>query len=253
MKLRLMICAMAASSALFATDPMTSSVVYGVMGVADTASSNTVVGVPWVSATGDAVSLSNLVSAATLEANDTLYLYDTVNDQWCAYQLLASGVWNPLTTVKGNTLVNPPEADAKMLARGTGLILQRAHNTDPIYLCGRIGTGSATSSITAGTSPSNTVQTLFANGGAGDLDLNSAGVVGGAGDRIIVPQNGGMSIQYEYKNNKWGRYTKQSVTKTIGTRTITLNQDVWTEGCTIPAGTGAWYMSAGGSPTITWQ
>ncbi|MBO7686691.1 MAG: hypothetical protein J6V72_09915 [Kiritimatiellae bacterium] len=253
MKLRLMICAMAASAALFAADYVGDNPVYGVLGVTDTACSNTVVGVPWVSATGEDISLSNLVSAASLEANDILYLYDTATGQWCGYQLLASGVWDPLTTVKGNTIVNPPPADEKALARGTGMILQRAHNANPIYLCGRVGTGSATSSITAGTSPSNTVQTLFANAGASDLNLNTAGVVGGTGDRIIVPQNGGTSIQYEYKNNKWGRYTKQSVTKTIGSRTITLNQDVWTEGCTIPAGTGAWYMSAGGSPTITWQ
>ncbi len=252
MKLRLMICAMATSVALFATED-TLSAVYGVMAVEDTASCNTVVGVPWVSDSGADISLSNLVSAVTLEADDILYLYDTANDQWNGYQLLASGVWDPLTTVKGNTIVNPPAADEKTLARGAGMILQRAHNANPIYLCGRAGTGSATSSIAAGTSPSNTVQTLFANGGASDLNLNTANVAGGAGDRIIVPQNGGTSIQYEYKNNKWGRYTKQSVTKTIGSRTITLNQDVWTEGCTIPAGTGAWYMSAGGNPTITWQ
>ena len=59
MKLRLMICAMAAGTALFATDPTTSSVVYGVMGVSDTASSNTVVGVPWVNADAEAITLSS--------------------------------------------------------------------------------------------------------------------------------------------------------------------------------------------------
>ena len=250
MKLSVMICAMVAGAALFADD--VTSPTFGLIRVTDTASSNTVIGVPWKNIGDDGnVTLSNLVSTANLDAGDIVYLYE--GETWLGYQLSASGVWEALTTVNGTDVVSPQAADAKRLARGTGLIIQRAHNTNPIYLCGRLDTENASSTITAGTSPSDTVQTLFANGGTSDLDLNTASVVGGAGDRIIVPLNGGASIQYEYKNSKWGRYEKQSVTKTFGSRTITLNQDVWTEGCTIPVGTGAWYLSAGGSPTITWQ
>ena len=135
MKLRLMICAMAASTALFATDPTTSSVVYGVMGVSDTASSNTVVGVPWGNADAEAITLSNLVSTATLATGDIVYLYES--GTWKGYTLLASKVWDPMTTINGNEVVSPGSADAKTLSRGTGLIIQRASNTDPIYLCGR--------------------------------------------------------------------------------------------------------------------
>lgn len=251
MKLRVMICAMVAGAALFADD--VTSPTFGLIRVTDANSCNTVLGVPWKNISDDGnATLSNLVSTANLEAGDIVYLYE--DNTWCGYELSSGGAWEALTTVNGTTIVNPESADVKRLARGAGLIIQRAHNTNPIYLCGRLDTENASSStITAGTSPSNTVQTLFANGGTSDLDLNTASVVGGAGDRIIVPLNGGASIQYEYKNSKWGRYEKQSVTKTFGSRTITLNQDVWTEGCTIPVGTGAWYLSAGGSPTITWQ
>ena len=87
MKLRLMICTIAASTALFATDPTTSSVVYGVMGVADTSSSNTVVGVPWVNADAGAITLSNLVSTATLDTGDIIYLYEGTT--WYGYRLNA--------------------------------------------------------------------------------------------------------------------------------------------------------------------
>ena len=45
MKLRLMICVAAAGTALFAAE--VTSKTYGVLAVSDTATSNTVVGVPW--------------------------------------------------------------------------------------------------------------------------------------------------------------------------------------------------------------
>ena len=57
MKLRLMTCAMVASTALFALDPVISDNVYGVMRVSDTTTSNTVVAVPWVGVDGNAVAV----------------------------------------------------------------------------------------------------------------------------------------------------------------------------------------------------
>ena len=245
MKLRLMICAMVASASLFATTADSTSAIYGVMSVQDTASSNLVVGVPWVGFDGNSVSISNLVSAAN---GDVLYVYQDPN--WHAY-VFTDGKWVGSATVSSSGVTLDP-ADQKCVARGVGLLLQRRDKTKPIYLCGRVGDGTASSSIAAGTSGSS-VRTLFANGGASDLELNTANVEGVAGDRIIVPLDDGSSIQYEYKDGSWGTYTKQSVTKTVGKRIITVNQDVWTPGCTISAGKGAWYLSVGGNPTINWQ
>ena len=135
MKLRVMICAMVAGAALFADD--VTSPTFGLIRVTDTASSNTVIGVPWknISDNGNAT-LSNLVSTANLETGDIVYLYE--GETWLGYQLSAAGVWEALTTVNGTTIVNPESADVKRLARGTGLIIERAHNTNPIYLCGRL-------------------------------------------------------------------------------------------------------------------
>ena len=132
MKLRVMICAMAASASLFATD--NTSDTFGLVRVTDT-STNTVIGVPWVGATGSAISLSNLVSTATLSAGDVVYLYE--GETWKAYKLSANKVWEPYTTVGVGGTEGAPSADSKTLARGTGLVIQRASAADSIYLCGR--------------------------------------------------------------------------------------------------------------------
>lgn len=250
MKLRLMICAMAAGTALFATD--VTSAKHAVMAVSD-AATNTVIGVPWVkTGEGDVSSatVASLVSAASLSAGDVLYVYDNSSTSvWRAYTV-QNGEWVASQTITSSG-VTSVEPDVKEVALGSGMILQRSDPSKTIYLSGRVPTSAGNSAISAGTAET-AVRTLFANASAADVELNIKGVEGQAGDRIIVPQNGGASIQYEYKDGDWGTYTKQSVTKTIGSRTITTTKDVWTAGCTIPAGKGAWYLSVGGSPTITW-
>ena len=250
MKLRLMICAMAASTVLFADD--VTSATHAVMAVSDTAT-NTVIGVPWVKTGEGEVSpatVASLVSAASLSAGDVLYVYDDSSTSvWRAYTV-QNGEWTASTTISSEGM-SSVEADAKTVALGSGMILQRSDPAKTIYLSGRVPTSAGSSAISAGTTAA-PVRTLFANASAADVELNTKGVEGQAGDRIIVPQDGGASIQYEYKDGDWGAYTKQTVTKTIGSRTITSTKDVWTPGCTIPAGKGAWYLSVGGNPSITW-
>ena len=235
MKLRLMICAMAASTALFATDPTTSSVVYGVMGVADTSSSNTVVGVPWVNAT-----LSNLVSTATLATGDIIYLYEGTT--WYGYRLNA-GVWEPMTTIGGTDSVGTPDAaDIKTLAQGKGLIVQRASNTDPIYLCGRyeVATGLNTQ-IPAGAT------VLIANPNTVAKTIGEG--VGSDGDEIRIPLNGGGLKIYSKQNGVWGTYEESTVTRAGRTKIVRT----WTQGCSLSAGMGAWYVNKGETQAeISW-
>ena len=243
MKLRLMICAMAASTALFATDPTTSSVVYGVMGVSDTASSNTVVGVPWVNADAGAITLSNLVSTATLNTGDIVYLYES--GTWKGYTLLASKVWDPMTTINGNEAVSPGSADAKELSRGTGLIVQRASNTDPIYLCGRYdSTPPSATPVGAGATvlianPTTTTKTFGASDGA-------------VGDQIRVPLNGGGLKIYEKKSDGWGSIVETTETVTRRGKQVTVTTQTWTLGCSLAPGMGAWYVSKDTALDIAW-
>ena len=221
---------MAASTALFATDPTTSSVVYGVMGVADTSSSNTVVGVPWVNAT-----LSNLVSTATLATGDIIYLYEGTT--WYGYRLNA-GVWEPMTTIGGTDSVGTPDAaDIKTLAQGKGLIVQRASNTDPIYLCGRDAT------VTGGSTTIPANATMLIANPALDTKNITTGVVG---DQIRVILNGGAMNIYEKGSDGWYETVTDMSFGFPMTSKVKLDN-----GVPLAPGMGAWYVSKGES-TISW-
>lgn len=236
MKLRLMIAAMAASTALFALEPVTSENVYGVMRVSDTATTNTVVAVPWVGVDGNAVTLSNLVSTVTLQENDVVYLYEGTT--WYAYKLLGSGVWDPVTTIGNSTFEQATDADKKALARGAALILQRGNTVNPVYLCGRNANTAVSTEIQPDT------LTLIANPTAESKEMP----VGKEGDEIRVPLNGGGLQIYSIKNGKWG--TEVVTTTTQGGRTKKVR--TWTEGCTLAPGKGAWYKSGATGTTINW-
>ncbi len=237
MKLRLMICTAAASTALFAAE--VTSETYGVLAVSDTATSNTVVGVPWRNVNEAAmqdVTLSNLVSTATLAENDIVYLYE--NGQGYGYCLTSGGVWEPMTTIGTNTVTSAGPADAKALARGAGLIIQRASTTAPIYLCGRYDAEppSATS-ISANTT------TLIANPKTVTVNITA----GNTGDEIRVPSNGGTMIVYQKKDDGWyGTETDNSLGFPI-TRKVKLSA-----GVPLEAGKGAFYVSKDAACSITW-
>ena len=235
MKLRLMICAMAASMALFATDDYSDGKIYGVLGVTDTATSNTVVGVPWVSATGGQISLSNLVSTATLESGDIVYLYED-NTTWYGYRLNGS-VWEPMTTVGTNSVTSAGPADGKALVRGKGLIIQRAHNADPIYLCGR------DEAVTGATTPIPANATMLIANPALVTKNITTGVVG---DQIRVILNGGAMDIYEKRSDGWyGTVTDMTFGFPM-TSKVKLD-----DGVPLAAGKGAWYVSKGES-SIAW-
>lgn len=237
MKLRVMICAMAASMALFADE---TTATFGLVRVTDTASSNTVIGVPWKNIGDDGnVTLSNLVSTANLDAGDIVYLYE--GETWLGYQLSASGVWEALTTVNGTDIVDPDSADVKRLARGTGLIIQRQHNTNPIYLCGRLD--DATPSATA-IAANSTV--FLGNPLTTEKTISSEGA---NGDKIIfLKGGGGESTIYEKKNGVWGTYVVTTTTTSRGTKKI----QTWTPGCTLAPGMGAWYQAGETAASISW-
>ena len=242
MKLRVMICAMAASVALFADD--VTSPTFGLIRVTDTASSNTVIGVPWKNIGDDGnVTLSNLESTANLDEGDIVYLYE--NGTWKGYTLLASKVWDPMTTINGNEVVSPGSADAKELSRGMGLIIQRASNTAPIYLCGRYdSTSPSATPVGAGATvlianPTTTTKTFGASDGA-------------VGDQIRVPLNGGGLKIYEKKSDGWGSIVETTGTVTRRGKEVTVTTQTWTLGCSLAPGMGAWYVSKDAAADIAW-
>ncbi len=248
MKLRLMmgVCALAAATALGA-DVMGRNVC-GLMNVPSGAKV-TMIAVPWVTVGGeaDAMKVANLVKTDTLSAGDELYYYDgSVYRCW----KLQGDAWQPTTVTlkdaKGNDLsVQTPDA-SYALPRGKGLFLVRQNVTKEIWLYGQHSTAPISVRVAAGTAGT-PAYTMIANPNAEAYDLNEKGVGGAAGDQILLG-DGGTTL-YTRTETAWTR--KTDVTKTINGVDRTFKKDT-TEDVVIPAGTGAWYVSKGGSPTIAW-
>lgn len=253
MKLRLMmgVCALAAATALGA-DVMGRNVC-GLMNVPSGAKV-TMIAVPWVTVGGeaDAMKVADLVKTDTLSPGDELYYYDgaTYFSWKLQGNVLQGNVWTPAATTKEDAKGNPVTIQAPdasyALPRGKGLFLVRQDATKEIWLYGQHSTAPVSVAVAAGTAGT-PAYTMIANPNAEAYDLNAKGVGGAAGDQILLG-DGGTTL-YTRTETAWTR--KTDVTKTIGGVARTFKVDT-TEGVVIPAGTGAWYVSKGGSPTIAW-
>lgn len=238
MKLRLLTCVTVASVALFANDPKDSAT-YGILAVSDTTTTNTVVGVPWVNVGEGNVTLSNLVSTATLNDNDMVYFYDNEDATWYSYKV-QSGVFVPVETVSSETTTSPSAADVKTFARGTGLIIQRASTTNPIYLCGRYdSTAPVVTSIPAES------KALIANPKTETVYITA----GAVGDKISIPGNGATMTDYVKKSDGW----YGTVTDTETFLFPVTSQRKCDDGVPLAAGKGAFYTNNGNAAvTINW-
>lgn len=253
MKLRLMmgVCALAAATALGA-DVMGRNVC-GLMNVPSGAKV-TMIAVPWVTVGGeaDAMKVADLVKTDTLKPGDELYYYDGAT--YFSWKLqgtvLQGNVWTPAATTKEDAKGNPVTIQAPdasyALPRGKGLFLVRQDATKEIWLYGQHSTAQVSVAVAAGTAGT-PAYTMIANPNAEAYDLNAKGVGGAAGDQILLG-DGGTTL-YTRTETAWTR--KTDVTKTINGVDRTFKMDT-AEGVVIPAGTGAWYVSKGGSPTIAW-
>lgn len=236
MKLRLMTCSMVAGAALFANEP-TDSATYGILAVSDTTTTNTVVGVPWLNVGEGNVTLSNLVSTATLADNDMVYFYEGTT--WYSYKV-QGGVFVPVETVSSETQTSPSAANVKTFARGTGLIIQRANTTNPIYLCGRYDTTNPDA-----TSVSVNSTALIANPRTVEVKITA----GNNGDQISVPGNGGTMKTYEKREGFWC----ETVTDTTTFTFPVTSQKKLDDGVPLAAGKGAFYVNKGSANvTINW-
>lgn len=257
MRLRSILCVAAlAVVTAFATDVMTTETV-GWLKVTSTAKA-TIVSVPWVQVGGggDSVQVAKLVKTDTLTADGgvMLYYYDGMTTKYWAWALqTVSSVktWVPATissAKNGVTTNNQSPDDDYALPRGKALFVYRPNgSTDgDIYLYGALASTAM--------SPVRTIAngyTLIGNPTASAYDINSATMTGtpNEGDRILVPgDDGAIAVDYYYDSTtgKWG-YLKAGaplITGIPGPRTFSSE-------ATIPAGRGAWYKSAGGSPTFT--
>lgn len=247
MKIRSVLCALAAAAAATVFADVTSNVC-GLLKITSDLN-NTIIGVPWVEVgTGADVKVAKLVKTDNLAEGDMLYYYQ--NGTWNAWTLGAQG-WGRNTTVKvdGITVAAPQEAQG--VARGKALILERKGDvTKPFYLYGQFTSDAAAAqTITAGTASAPSY-TLLASPKVEAFDFNAEGKIvnPGVNDQIIIPKNGGDNTILTLQDGKWG-YRKATTAKKFG-KTVTTY--TWTQADALAAGTGFWYVSKGGTPTFNW-
>ena len=241
----------------------------GILRVADAvASTNTVIAVPW-QAFGDKIAIGSLVYLGNRSDGDQLMAY-AANGTYYSWTLKVEGstkTWTPDKTVKTGSeeAVEAPAASEFPISRGQGVFLKRINVKEPIYLVGRAPasgeTVAATKTTLAASSESKPAWTLVAAPSTMDLDLNGDSSPFGsanASDTIMLVSAGGvaMKIPYTYssKDGKWGRLVSKTVeeTRANGKTVKYTYTERSTEGCTIPAGTGFWYLNKGGEKTVEW-
>ena len=238
------LCALAAAPAFGDTAAVTSENTFGVLKVTCN-TAKAIIATPWVSCENinDAVKVTNLVMTANLSENDAIIVY--VNEAFKGWKL-ASGAWSPLNVSSAETYgiaVGSGDSTSEAIARGKAFWFIKngfTSGTYDLYLYGQDKVVTTTDNATVVANAYN----LLANPKVAELDLATSslwtGMTINANDRIVVPNGANAPTEYSYVNGAWGHLVENG------------RVAVWTAGGTIPAGRGFWYISKGGSGTITW-
>ena len=207
-----------------------------------------IVAVPWNRLAPDAnqaVLVADLVKTATLTPGDKLHVYDRAKKTYKSWKYDIEKGWVALGTFKvsaaGLEQTTAPDQTEQTVARGSAVWLERQDASKPFYLYGQYSSNEVETQI------EKNQHNLVACPKMEPFDLNGGGITGtvNANDQIIVPNDGGVPKVYSFRNGKWG------YSKIVEVNGIPRSQFV-TEGATVPVGTGFWYVSKGGNPTIRW-
>lgn len=251
-------CLLAGSAACAA---VTSDATFGVLKVASN-NKETVISVPWVSATNlnTSVAVKDFVKTTGMTDGDELYLYDNNNGTYKLWVFDASeNKWKGTLKVSAKiTSITGESAgsDTNLIARGSALIIARQNpTTSDIYLYGQYNS-SAPSAPVVTRDAEKVVSSLFApwNVSGDRISLNAlASTAENDGKQYLAwdatnkPVDGDiirahsasgkttLSFTYKESDGKWGRM--------VGTSRNT-------ETAYINAGMGAWYVAKPGSGTV---
>jgi len=234
---------------------------FGVLPVFSSAK-RTLVAIPWVesSTAGSDIAVSNLVLTANLTAGDTLDVLDDKGSSLNRWLLTDNGggilYWNSVKMVGDGYEAQSPAANAATIKRGSAVVLMRQNpkdgnnNAKPFYLMGQVAFSGPTATIGQGSEatpwwsmvapPSTVAQKLN-----GDAQNGGTWTNVGEKDRIYLSLANGWTPELKWDGGKW------KIQKTVVTSGVaTLDWVEYTDA--IPVGTGFWYVSKGGSPTVTW-
>lgn len=235
-----------------------SSNVFGVLRV-DSTLTRTLLAVPWcdVSAVeNSAITVSSIVKTTNLTPGDTLHALNDDRTVFNSWELTegAGGnlVWQSVNQVSTNGVVTTTASASDVhSARGNGLIIIRQHPNQPFYIYGQVGNTASVTTTILGGSTEEPAHNLIAPPCDHDVHLTDAEWTGSIGenDEIYIPKPNGLYTILRYKNGVW-KYSKRTAHPVVPGAVVTS----WVEFTdSIPAGTGFWYISYGGSPTITWN
>lgn len=265
MKKLLSALAIAAASTALAVE---SSNTFGILRVTIPAhQQNTVIAAPWCDAGAttteaqgkikvkDIVKTANLTPATTnpAKAGDRIYVFDS-NAYSAAFELqTVEGVvqWVGIQIAQDNApAIAAPSADLTIKrGQAIGLVLAEAPaSAKDIYLYGQFTTVSASTTITPGTSEVPAYTLVAPTGTGDDVVLNAAwlqkqtDLTPANGDMAFIPGKGYAPYVNTTSNSGFGAISEKFEDGTFKTVFTPL---------AVPAGTGFWYISKGGSGTIT--
>ena len=249
------------AASVCAADEISTSNVLGILPVTSSAK-RTIVSVPWcaMSATDDAaIQVSNLVKTANLTAGDMLH-YVNSDGSYLSWRLNGDGevkYWESVNIATEGVVSVSPSAHNQTVARGNSIVLIRQNPGNPgtFYLYGQVGTAATVSSAIVAGTDTVPAYSLIASPKPAAWDVNDSAIWANVGenDRIFVYGNDGITIElvWNTENSKWC-YLKDVFAEVGGQQVRTGTQKTVYEN-DIPAGQGAWYVSYGGSPTLTWN
>ena len=228
-----------------------------------------IVSVPWTDINGEttsedekpAIKATEIINTASLDDNAVLHVYNKSEGIYKDY-VYENGAWKGTRSYtldeNGQQQDNgTPTDDDAVVSRGDGVWLERPDTSKPFYLYGKYETNTvATTQIEApAESEADAVYNLVAPPAITDTDLNEVAALNDSAqvneNDVIATVGGGIPTKYTYKEGEGWGYMKSTL-KTIGGKQFIKKVRV-TDDAKIPAGSGFWYVSQGGSPTIEWD
>ena len=233
-------------------DTVESSTTFGVLKVDVAAGTkNLVIAVPWeaAGATGETagkVYVKDLVKTSNLTAGDQIFVFDGQNYSKAFILKEEDGVKSWVGQKMEGDITAAAGTDTDTISRG--LAIGFSYATAPaaatsIYLYGQYTTDAASATIAAGSSSTPTY-TLVAPTGTTTVTLDTTTLgsfTPNAADTVYIPGKGSYSYVSEKGFGSVSDVWNGGESKFISTFTA----------ATVPAGTGYWYISRGGSGTIS--
>ena len=222
--------------------------VLGVFPLSVSAGEN-IINVPWVESgtTGAGVAVTNLVKTANLTEGDSLIWYNpgVGQQQFYGWHVVSNGVsgiqyWAPTPSIDSYGEKTFMESDSKTLSKGDAIILKVA-NAGTVYIVGQYAAGTGTGITVAEGTADAPKYTLFAPPGVDAACYINTGLTftGTIDSKDMIWLADGTEVRRSKNNDTWLGF-KDDVLHPITSPSI-------------PKGQGAWYVSKGGSPIITFN